>query len=521
MKLLLLNPPHPSIGSRIPREHLPPLGLLSLGGPLIDAGHEVKLLDADLVNMSTSQMVREVVDHSPDAVLLGHSGSTSGHCGVVEVVRQLREAMPSVWIIYGGVYPTYHWREAMSDAPGVDFIVRGEGELTVVRLMEAIANETDPSDVPGIVFREGVSLGVARGYRTEASCGILRETEPAALIRDLDGCRVAWELVDHRSYTYWGGRRAVVAQFSRGCPHGCSYCGQRYFWARWRHRNPERFAAELARLHREEGVEVINFADENPTASRPLWERFLKAMIAENVPLILVGSTRAGDIVRDADILHLYRQAGVARFLMGFESTDEQTLEKIQKGSTKATDREAIRLLRENGIISMVAWVSGFAEERDADYWRTLRQILAYDPDQIQGLYATPHRWTAFGAGERSRRVIQTDLRLWDYKHQVLESPHVPPWRLLIWMKLIEAAVQLRPKSIWRLLFHPDPAYRSAMRWYYGIGRRVWPYEIWNWIFKDKRTKNGPTVDAFWGGEGAVVPVDQAGINSTGVEVEA
>src|ERR1051326_8064293 len=47
MRVLLLNPPHPSIGSRIPREHLPPLGLLALGGPLLDAGHHVKLLDAE------------------------------------------------------------------------------------------------------------------------------------------------------------------------------------------------------------------------------------------------------------------------------------------------------------------------------------------------------------------------------------------------------------------------------------------------------------------------------------------
>ena len=48
MRILLLNVPHPSIGSRIPDDHLPPLGLLSIGGPLIDDGHEVRLLDADL-----------------------------------------------------------------------------------------------------------------------------------------------------------------------------------------------------------------------------------------------------------------------------------------------------------------------------------------------------------------------------------------------------------------------------------------------------------------------------------------
>ena len=52
MKILLVNPPHPSIGSRIPREHLPPLGLLALGGPLLDAGHRVKLLDAEFGPMS-------------------------------------------------------------------------------------------------------------------------------------------------------------------------------------------------------------------------------------------------------------------------------------------------------------------------------------------------------------------------------------------------------------------------------------------------------------------------------------
>ena len=45
-------------------------------------------------------------------------------------------------------------------------------------------------------------------------------------------------------------------QFSRGCPHLCNYCGQRGFWTRWRHRDPVRFAGELARLHREHGVDL-------------------------------------------------------------------------------------------------------------------------------------------------------------------------------------------------------------------------------------------------------------------------
>lgn len=92
---------------------------------------------------------------------------------------------------------------------------------------------------------------------------------------------------------------------AQGPASAASYCGQRGFRARFRHRDPSKFAAEIDWLHRAHGVEVINFADENPTASRKAWHAFLEALIAESVEVTLVASTRAGDIVRDADILHL------------------------------------------------------------------------------------------------------------------------------------------------------------------------------------------------------------------------
>lgn len=497
MKILLLNPPHPSIGSRIPREHLPPLGLLSLGGPLLDAGHQVRLLDAEFGPMKLGQIVAQVREYDPDAVLLGHSGSTSGHPSAIRIVAALRRALPGIWIVYGGVFPTYHWPQIMAQEPEVDFIVRGEGEETIVRLVAALEQERSLEQVPGIVFRRGTIPGRQRSVDTSPPLAEIKATAPAPVIRNLDDCRVGWELIDHRRYTYYGKRRAVVVQFSRGCPHHCHYCGQHGFWRAWRHRDPVRFAAELARLYHEQGVELVNFADENPTASRPEWQAFLESLISHQVPLILIGTTRASDLVRDADILHLYKQAGVARFLLGLESTDDATLQAIHKGSTQAIDREAIRLMRQHGIISMAAWVAGFVEEKDGDYWRTLRQLLAYDPDQVQALYATPHSWTPFARQEARHRVIQTDLSRWDYKHQVLESTHVPNWRVMLWVKFIEAVCQLRPRSLGRLFFHPQPLFRAGMRWYSNIGRRVWPYEIMQWLFRDRRTRQGPTLADF------------------------
>jgi anaerobic magnesium-protoporphyrin IX monomethyl ester cyclase len=484
VRILIINPPHPSIGSRIPREQLPPLGLLAVGGPLIDAGHEVRLLDGEFGPMPEGEVVREAVRWGPEAVLLGHSGSTSAHPGVSRITRGLRAAMPTVKIIYGGVFPTYHWHEVLAREPQIDVVGRGEGEETCVRLMEALDHGLPLEGVAGIAFRRN---------------GEPIATDQAAMIKDLDAYRVGWELIDHRRYSYWGGKRAVVVQFSRGCPHLCNYCGQRGFWTRWRHRDPVKFAAEIARLHREHGVAVFNFADENPTASRTAWKAFLAALIAENVKVILVGSTRADDIVRDADLLHLYKKAGVERWLLGIENYDEATLKKIKKGGSPMKDRQAIQLLRQHKILSMATWVIGFEQETDRDYWRSLKQLLAYDPDQVQMLYATPHRWTPYFRMEVDRRVIQTDASKWDYKHQVLATKHMAPWRVMLWMKFIESVMQLRPRAWKRVLAYPDRSVRRAHRWYYRMGRRVWMHEWWNFLFRDRRTAAGPTVQEFWG----------------------
>lgn len=484
MRILLINPPHPAIGSRIPHEHLPPLGLLSIGGPLIDAGHQVKLLDAEFGPMPRHLIVQQARAYAPDAILLGHSGSTSGHPAASLLTRALRAALPDARIVYGGVFPTYHWREILADEPQINVIVRGEGEQTVVQLMHALETGADLDGIPGIAVRRN---------------GTPWATPAARIIRDLDACRIGWELIDFSRYSYWGDKRAVVVQFSRGCPHHCSYCGQRGFWTQFRHRDPQRFAAELAWLHREHGVEVINLADENPTADRKAWRELLEAIIAQGIHLTMVGSTRADDIVRDADILHLYKEAGVARFLLGIENYDEATLVKIRKGGSVQKDRQAIQLLRQHNIISMATYVVGFEEETDRDYLRSLRQLLLYDPDQIQLLYVTPHRWTPAFADMHNRTVIQPDASKWDYKHQVLGTRHMPPWRVLLWVKCIEAVMQMRPRALLRVLANREHSFRDAMRWYYRIGRRVWPYEIWNFLFCDRHEAAGPTLQAFWG----------------------
>src|SRR6185312_3208211 len=192
MKILIINPSHPSIGSRIPREHLPPLGLLSLGGPLIDAGHAVRLLDAEFGPMTVEEILAEVQKLGPDAVLLGHSGSTSAHPMATRIARAVRAARPETWIIYGGVFPSYHWRDILEDEPAFDIIVRGEGEETIVRLVTALENRLSLEQITGIAFRFGTqSTPIRSGAEYPEDVNIIA-TPPAPIIRDLDACRVGW-----------------------------------------------------------------------------------------------------------------------------------------------------------------------------------------------------------------------------------------------------------------------------------------------------------------------------------------
>ncbi len=483
MKILIINPPHLSIGSRMPKEHLPPLGLLSIGGPLIDKGHDVTLLDADYHNYKISLIVTKVIDQAPDIILLGHSGSTSAQPIIEEITRLVRQENAAIKIIIGGVFPTYHWNEILEKNPQINYIVCGEGEAICLNLITAIDNGESPENVKGLAFRlNGVAL----------------KTLVAENIQNLDGYRIGWELMNGYNYTYWGKRKAVVIQFSRGCPYPCTYCGQSLFWKKWRHRNPQSLADEMEMLHLEYGIKVFNFADENPSSNPKAWREFLEALVAKKLKLILVGSIRTDNIVRDADFLHLYKQAGFERFLLGIENYDEVVLEKIKKAGTMSKDKEAILLLRKHGILSMATYVVGFGEERTIDFYNSLKQLLSYDPDQVQLLYVTPHKWTPYFEEVKDKNIILTDQRKWDYKHQVIATQFLKPWMVILYVKLIELIMQTRPSAIFRLLFHKEARLRSAMRWYTRIGRRVWFWEMYQFFFVTKLAKEKVKMKDFW-----------------------
>jgi anaerobic magnesium-protoporphyrin IX monomethyl ester cyclase len=219
-------------------------------------------------------------------------------------------------------------------------------------------------------------------------------------------------------------------------------------------------------------------ADENPAANREEWHRFLQEMATRDIPVYFFASIRTTDIVRDVEILHLYRKAGILYILLGIESAAPEVLEQIKKGSTRSHDIQAIRLLKQNGIFSIVAHVIGLKNETWKTFRTAIQQLIHYDGDFVNVTHLTPHRWTDLGRQVKDHSIVQHDLSKWDYRHQVIDQPNFSSWKIFFAVKLLELSFHARPGRLWAILRTRDRFRRRQLLWSTIHIGMVWLGEI-------------------------------------------
>src|SRR6185369_13518083 len=232
------------------------------------------------------------------------------------------------------VHASFCYEEILAtDHAKVDYIVRGEGEVTLPELLDCLNAGSDPKNVRGLAcWRDGQVV----------------VTPKAPYIHDLDNLPTAWDLVEWPIYTYRAknNARLAIVSSSRGCLSKCSFCSQQLFWSQsWRARSAENFVAELEMLSQKYGVEVAMLSDELPTCDRQRWERILDLMIERHVPVKLLMETRVDDIIRDADIMLKYRRAGVDHIYVGVETGSQETLDLFKKDTQVEQSKQAIDLI--------------------------------------------------------------------------------------------------------------------------------------------------------------------------------
>jgi len=475
-RVLLINPARHFIANHHGVGYLTPLGLVCIGGPLLDAGYTVKLIDHDAYGWSFKKLIKEVGKFQPDYVLLGHSGSTAAHKTAIQTIHELRRAFPNIKIIYGGVYPSYADQGIMRECDEIDFIVRGEGEQTIVELIRELENGGNLENVDGITWRNRNQI-IANRSRTP--------------IQNLDSYRPGWELVDWSLYRMFGFKRAAGLQFSRGCPLTCSYCGQWMFWKKWRHRSPENILEQLKILKNDYDVDYVWFADENFSADRETLIRLLELIIESKLDLSLNINMTAADVVRDADIIPLYKAAGVDYMVMGVESLKDSVITNIRKNNPFETSREAVRLLRQNSILSLTNIIYGLEDESWGTVWEKYTNLLELDSDILNACYIMPHFWTSQGKTVKPHDVIQSDLDKWSYRNQVVATPYLTPFELFLGVKMTESLYHLRPSALKRIFFAKDKRYRKIMRSSMWAGIRVILAEIFEFLFQTQFVKQG------------------------------
>jgi anaerobic magnesium-protoporphyrin IX monomethyl ester cyclase len=407
-KILLITPPYhcgvlESAGTWLN------LGFVYIAGSLRQAGFDPVIYDAMSYFHNIETIRREIEASRPDAVIT--TAITASFRDALEVLRISKEINQEIVTIMGNVHPTFLWYEILRDYHQfVDYIVRGEGEITLPELLECHFSGGDINSVRGIAyFSDGRPLA----------------TEERPFIEDLDILSPAWDLVDWKIYSYRPkpGSTLAVINSSRGCANQCTFCSQQIFWKRrWRAFSPERFVSELQNLKERHGVNVAMLPDENPTYDRNRWERILDLLIERDLGIELLMETRVEDIIRDEDIMWKYKQAGIAHIYVGVESALQETLDLFKKDIRVEQSRKAIELINEHDIVSETSFVLGMPDDTQETIKKTLELAIHYNPDMAFFLAIAPWPYSDIYTTLKPY-IEETDFRKYNLVEPVVK-PH-------------------------------------------------------------------------------------------------
>ncbi len=377
MRILLLHPNYHSGGAEI-AGNWPPAWVAYLVGYLKAAGYaDVTFIDA-MTNHLPDEAVREQIERlRPDVV--GCTAITPAIYKAERLLQVAKEVDPRIVTVLGGIHGTFMYRQVLAEAPWIDAVVRGEGEQVFLNLIAAIDQGRWPAEraaIRGIAYLEA---------------GQVVSTPSEKPIQDLDRVKPDWSLLEWPKYTYVPlGVRVAIPNFARGCPFTCSFCSQWKFWRDYRVRDPIAVVDEIEALVREQGVGFFILADEEPTIHRKKFVAFCEELIRRDLGILWGINTRVTDVLRDAELLPMFRRAGLVHVSLGTEAAAQLKLDRFRKETTIADNKRAIALLRAAGIVAEAQFIVGLENETRETLEETYRMAEDWAPDMANWAMYTP-----------------------------------------------------------------------------------------------------------------------------------
>lgn len=363
-KVLLVNP---RLADEVSIFNIP-VSLLYLGSWLVHNGYEVCILDA--LHFKDMPTLFQRMDSELSGVLcVGLSVMSSQLSNALQISKFVRQYDSSIPIIWGGVHPTLY-PEMVARHELVDFAVKGEGEVTLTELLEAIEHgNLQPDNIKGLAFKAGDGV-VATPNRELLD---VNKMPPIRweLIADLKADSSLREIADLSEY-------GLPLLTSRGCPYRCTFCINSVTGLKYRHCDTS-LVLENVRAILALGANRICFMDELFFADKKRVKEFLDGVEKEGLRFSWYASSRADyfkpDYLGSEDLLLRIKKAGCDAMSMGAESGSQRILDLLIKGITVEDTLNAARLLHKVGIVATYSFMIGLPREKVEDYKKTLELI--------------------------------------------------------------------------------------------------------------------------------------------------
>jgi radical SAM superfamily enzyme YgiQ (UPF0313 family) len=379
------------------------LGLAYLAAALRQRGHRVRIISTSHENLSMRQTLREVFSIDPHLVGITVLGANAKRA--INVVHRLRENGYEGHITLGGYYPTFHSQELMRGFPAIDSVVRNEGEMTLIDLVEHLP-DNDLSNVLGLTYRDGATV---------------KENPQRPFTKTID--ELPFPARDFTPHVLRAGSFIHVST-SRGCYANCSFCSIAKFFRMgngkvWRRRSAASLAEEVEMLVKQFNSNRFKFIDDQFILTNKEGHEFAEAFGAElgrrHLKIKFSIACRANNIERN--LFQRLKALGLEKVFVGVESGHQRGLDTFDKETTVEMNNQALAILRELDLMYDV----GFILIDPYTTYEELKQNLLYLLQQKalikkRGSYlSVTHSLIAYGGTPIYDRLVKERRLLGDY----------------------------------------------------------------------------------------------------------
>jgi radical SAM superfamily enzyme YgiQ (UPF0313 family) len=281
-----------------------------------------------------------------------------------DLILGLRARFPDAVLIAGGEHVTAAGEYSLRDCRAIDYAVVGEGDETLVELLETLEAGGDVADVDGIIHLEGEAMV---------------RTKPRRRLRNVDELpRPAWDLVPIEAYLANGlnhgvsSGRTMPLLATRGCPYSCTFCSNPGMWTtRWYARSPLEVADEMESYVKEYKADNFDFYDLTAIVKKAWIVEFCQELIRRKLDITwqLPAGTRSEAI--DDDVTPLLARAGHRNLVYAPESGSPRVLKAIKKRVDLSRMLESMRSACRNSLSIKLNLIIGLPMETRRDIFAT------------------------------------------------------------------------------------------------------------------------------------------------------